>query len=139
MNLESSAHLKRSPCFVLIHKFQFEGKLKTRINTVKVNGALAYAIEVQSHLELRIKLEEKYPHTEYGTNLETNQKKLKLAKVKTAEIQSKLELLLPCPVQNCPIHLKVVKKCALDQNNGENNTFVSPKKTVKQPKLNKFQ
>ncbi|GFS77741.1 hypothetical protein NPIL_14421 [Nephila pilipes] len=61
------------------------------------------------------------------------------AKTKTTEIPGKLDLLLPCPVQNCPIHPKVAKKRALDSNIGENSNFISPKKTAKQLKLNKSQ
>ncbi|GFT18564.1 hypothetical protein NPIL_402001 [Nephila pilipes] len=88
------------------------------------------------HFDNRITLAGKLPNSDYETNLEMKEMELESARTKTAEIQGKLELLLSAKLNPPP---KTAKKSALDQNNGENSTFISPKKTAKQPKLNKNQ
>ncbi|GFS79629.1 hypothetical protein NPIL_610371 [Nephila pilipes] len=102
---------------------------QTKCNEIQeISRALANVTGNQMHFENCIALAGKFPNSDFETNLETNKMELEKAKIKTAEILDKLDLLLPCPVQNCPTHPKIAKKRALDKNNGENSTFILPKR-----------
>ncbi|GFT25584.1 hypothetical protein NPIL_139211 [Nephila pilipes] len=88
---------------IVVDSGQTEDQVKC-IEIREMTRALANAVEIQMHIDCCIKLAEKFPHTNYESNLEMNKKEMETDKTKTTEIQGKLDLLLPFSVQNCPIH-----------------------------------
>ncbi|GFT05832.1 hypothetical protein NPIL_320731 [Nephila pilipes] len=97
---------------------QSEDQMKCK-EIQEISRALANATGSQMHYENCIALTAKFPNSDFEEKLEINKMEFEKAQVKTAEIQGKLDLFLPCPVQNCPNHLKITKKRDLEQNNGE--------------------